>query len=266
MRVGVGASALVACILVSTALVGEAAVKEQTCTVSDNANMRAGPCKSDTLFAARPKVLKGQQVRVLDRVCPSAEECDDDFGGCWAKIDGGGWVAYEKMSKCSVVKPTSVAPLPVIPAPTPPPGPSSASAGPGPLAAFGGKTLQFIDKEALTWAKCRDACKQRFKGDIVTIENSAQNDAVLSACGARCKGKVNFWIGATKLGNKWKWVNGKTFAEGCEYSYLESPPGAYSAVNGHFRCGPFNCIAYRIDGKVWNNYSCQDQLPCVCLA
>lgn len=124
----------------------------------------------------------------MDRICPSADDCDDDFGGCWARLDGGGWLAYEKLTKCVAikpapallspppkptsvtVKPTPVAPLPVIPLPTQ-----------APLAAFGGKSLQFIDKEALTWGGCRDACKQRFNGDLVSIANSAQNDVCVMA-------------------------------------------------------------------------------------
>lgn len=41
--------------MASSALVGEAAATEQACTVSDNANVRGGPCKSYDILTGRPK-------------------------------------------------------------------------------------------------------------------------------------------------------------------------------------------------------------------
>ncbi|XP_065146244.1 C-type lectin domain family 4 member A-like [Paramisgurnus dabryanus] len=81
-------------------------------------------------------------------------------------------------------------------------------------------SFYYISTERRTWSDSRRDCEQR-EANLLIINNKEEQEFVQNAT----SGRFNYWIGLSKEGGVWKWVDGTTLKLSF---WINRDPGSYS--------------------------------------
>ena len=69
---------------------------------------------------------------------------------------------------------------------------------------FGKHSYLAVTMIGVTWEQAREMC-QKMGGDLVVIDSKEEAKFIVGLCSTR----TQIWIGGQKVGDQWKWVDGK---------------------------------------------------------